>query len=88
MHRMLTPLTRLSIVVTTLLSPAATIATIMAATGKATDAAKDRFASEDGVSNVVVTALLAGIGAIIVVAYLAVVRTKVTDEANNLPSSS
>lgn len=88
MHRLSTPLTRLTVVVATLLSPAATIAAIVAATGTATAATKDRLGAQDGVSNVVVTALLAGIGALIVVAYMAIVRTKAISEANNLPSSS
>ena len=85
MHRMMTPLARLTIIVTTLLSPAATIAAITTYTH---DTATRLRNEQDGVSNVVVTALLAGIGAIIVVAYLAIVRGKVESEANNLPASS
>lgn len=42
---------------------------------------------EAGLSEITVVALLAGIAAIVVVAYMAIVRGKVLDEANNLPTS-
>ncbi len=42
---------------------------------------------ESGVSELVVVALLAGLAAIAVVAYMVIVRSKVEDEANNLPTS-
>lgn len=42
---------------------------------------------EAGVSEIAVIALVTGLAAILVVAYMAIVSTKVENEANNLPTS-
>lgn len=85
MNRITTHLTVLATVVATVLSPAATVAAIV---GRADRRIRARLDDETGASDIVVVALISGIAAIIVVAYMAIVRNKVTDEANNLPSSS
>lgn len=85
MNRITTHLTVLATVIATVLSPAATVAAIV---GRADRRIRARLDDETGASDIVVVALISGIAAIIVVAYMAIVRNKVTDEANNLPSSS
>lgn len=84
MPRTITALTATANVLLTLLSP---IATVAAVTKFATDRVHDRLDDESGASDLVVVGLITGIAAIIVVAYMAIVRSKALDEANNIPSS-
>lgn len=74
----------LTVLATALLAPLSLLATLTSTT---TDRMARLRDDEAGVSELVVVALLAGLAALAVVAYMVIVRGKVEDEANNLPTS-
>lgn len=67
-----------------LLVPMTVLARIAVASRRAFQRARD---DDAGVSEIAVIALITGLAAILVIAYMAIVSGKVEDEANNLPTS-
>lgn len=81
----LLPATMLAVTAMTILfAPAALLPRIVAAGGRALRRARE---DQAGVSEIAVIALVTGLAALVVVAYMTIVRGKVEDEANRLPTS-